>query len=92
MTNNGLSAITQGDINSDILMFAMVDSDALLEGYRVYCVFDGAVRREVIDGEVIVPVDVLIGNKARFQLLFLKNDARFYSLNILTLKLNKVIR
>ena len=83
---------TQGDINSDIIDMTYIDSENLLSGYSVYAIFDNCIRREVVDDKVVIPTDVLIGNRIRFQLMFCKDNERFYSLNVLQLELNKVIR
>ena len=91
MVNKGLSAVTHKDIHYDVIEFTYIDSDGLLEGYDSYCVFDSAIKRKVIDGLVEIPADVLIGDRIRIQLMFCKENKRFYSLNILTFKLNKVI-
>lgn len=91
MAYNGKIIIDVEDDDPIILRFIYDDSGGLLEGYEAYCVFDSAIRRKVIDDMVEVPIDVLIGDRIRIQLMFCKENKRFYSLNILTLKLNKVI-
>lgn len=91
MVNNGESTIDVDDIDPIILRFIYDDSGGLLEGYDAYCIFDTAIRRRVIDDMVEVPTDVLIGDRIRVQLMFCKDNRRFYSLNILTFMLNNVI-
>lgn len=91
MENTGQSDSDDDEDESYIIRAVFVDSGGLLTGYTPYAIFDGTVRREIVDGEVEIPVDVLIGDKIRFQLMFTKDSLRFYSLNILSFRLNKVI-
>lgn len=92
MAYNGKFIIDVDYIDPIILRFIYDDSGGLLTGYTRYCIFDGTVKREIIDGTVEIPECVLIGEKLRIQLMFTKDQQRYYSLNILTARLNKVIR
>ena len=92
MSYNGKLVIDVDYDDPIILNVTINDSDGLLTGYTAYCVFDGMVRREINNGTVEVPIGVLIGDKLRIQLLFTKDHFKYYSLNILTALLNRVIR
>lgn len=91
MTTDEPIAIAVGDNESDVLRVIYSDSDGLLTGYTPYAVFDGMVRRELTDNKVTIPKNVMIGTKLRVQLMFVKDNMKFYSLNILTIRLNRVI-
>lgn len=91
MKYDGQMTVTAGDNESDVLHFTFIDPDRLLDGYDAYCIFDSTVKRELVDNCVTIPKSVMIGVKLRLQLMFCKDSMRFYSLNILTVKLNKVI-
>ena len=92
LANDGLTAVTQGDVGTDTISMTYIDSSHALEGYRVFAIFDNCIKREIIDDRVTIPTDVLIGDRIRFQIMFCKDNSRFYSLNVLQLKVNKVIR
>ena len=84
--------MTQGDVRSVILHVTVDDSDRLLEGYAMYFVFDSGEQIEAEDGEVTILDEWLNRPSLTFQLKFIKDDKRFYSLNTAKLKLNKIIR
>ena len=92
MANNGPLPMTQGDIRSVILHVTVTDSDHLLDGYAMYFVFDSGEQFEAENSELRILDEWLNKPMLTFQLKFVKDGKRFYSLNTAKLKLNKIIK
>ena len=92
MAYNGKLVIDIEDDDPIVLNLSYSDSDGLLTGYTRYCIFDGMIKRPIIEDSVEVPREVLIGESLRIQLFFNKDRLKYYSLNIITAKLNRIIR
>lgn len=92
MAYDGKLVIDIEDDDPIILNLLYSDSDGLLTGYTRYCIFDGMIKRPITDDEVEIPREVLIGERLRIQLFFKKDRLKYYSLNIITAKLNRIIR
>ena len=63
------------------LFFIFGDYDPLESGYDVQCVFSNGERVTLTDGIAEIPESLLDRDSFQFQLSFVKDDARFYSLN-----------
>lgn len=87
---NGLESVTEGDTHSNILILSKNDLDGLTEGYDAYCVFDDGTRIRFEDDRVVLP-DFKDKRKVFIQLCFEKEGEKFYSLNILVLRVKRAI-
>lgn len=86
----GIDDEDESDVLVRKISVSISDSDGLLEGFRMYCVFDDGTRIEFVTDTIIMP-DFNDKRSVFIQLCFEKDNMRFYSLDALMLRFRKAI-
>lgn len=82
--------LTQGDTGKELIYITYDDPDHQLDGFIPYCVFGKGIKVPIENGIVDIPKG-LPQTMMLIQLRFDSENARFYSLNTIQIKLKKII-